>query len=486
MLAKLKILTLHLVVKSKIGSLDESTLDYQKIENEIKENEIKETKQLAITIIKNNFKDALDKNKQTLLEFYYNTRMKETKRNIEAFSPSNKNIDWILYFNTGASGHIIVYCNTCKYYNEGTLSSLRRRVNGFCNKCVGIKDTNYIEENRLLIECQKRNYIFVEKIDDKQSIIQCNICKLAFDTVNEKFIIGTEKCPNCVKGKTTYNMAIEYLTKSQFTLLTKEEDFKHGKCTDIYVECDICLDIFNTRIEILDQCNGRGCAKCAGNKRLNFDEVKQELLKRDIIILTKKYTNINTSYEFKYMKCTYEWKNSLDHIKNGKQGCKQCAPKSKAEEHIRQILNETFPNIKYRREYKFDDCVYKDKLPFDFYIEEINLLIETDGEQHFDDREYFRVDNILEKDKIKTQYAINNKINLLRFSYKCSDKQTGEFRSLFTKEINKLIKEPRKKYIKFYITTDKVIRYKRQEIISDEIIGKKSNRILDSYKSQLS
>ena len=60
------------------------------------------------------------------------------------------------------------------------------------------------------------------------------------------------------------------------------------------------------------------------------------------------------------------------------------------------------------------------KLPFDFYIKEINTLIEIDGEQHFIPVERFGGEKALKdrkyRDYIKDKYCMENNINLYRVS----------------------------------------------------------------------
>lgn len=65
-------------------------------------------------------------------------------------------------------------------------------------------------------------------------------------------------------------------------------------------------------------------------------------------------------------------------------------------------------------------------MPFDFYLFDVNILIEADGEGHY---KPIRRGNMTQKeserqlaiiqghDKIKTQYCINNNIPLIRIPY---------------------------------------------------------------------
>ena len=68
----------------------------------------------------------------------------------------------------------------------------------------------------------------------------------------------------------------------------------------------------------------------------------------------------------------------------------------------------------------FDDCKNKNKLRFDFYLPDLNTIIEYDGEHHFKENKYFGEGNleyITVNDEIKNQYCIDNKIKLIRIPY---------------------------------------------------------------------
>ena len=102
--------------------------------------------------------------------------------------------------------------------------------------------------------------------------------------------------------------------------------------------------------------------------------------------------------------------------------------------------------INNKMQYKFDDCKYKRILPFDFAILDANdkpiLIIEYDGEQHErpvnfggisdkEAQEAFELTKI--RDKIKTDYCKENKIPLLRITYKNFDK----IENILDKELKK-------------------------------------------------
>ena len=79
--------------------------------------------------------------------------------------------------------------------------------------------------------------------------------------------------------------------------------------------------------------------------------------------------------------------------------------------------------MEYVSEKRFKNCKNAKPLPFDFYIanKKTKLLIEFDGKQHFQSIEYFGGKKQFERqqvnDSIKTKFAKDNNIPLLRIPY---------------------------------------------------------------------
>ena len=104
--------------------------------------------------------------------------------------------------------------------------------------------------------------------------------------------------------------------------------------------------------------------------------------------------------------------------------CPKCSNiyNSKGIKKIKSILEKN--NIEYIQEKEIDGLTNKDgksNLRFDIYLEELNVYIEYDGEQHF---KPFRYKNGNDKflkqrelDKIKNDFCIENDLNLIRIPY---------------------------------------------------------------------
>lgn len=115
-----------------------------------------------------------------------------------------------------------------------------------------------------------------------------------------------------------------------------------------------------------------------------------------------------------------------------------CRHKSKWEMFISNYLDNL--HIKYIEQKRFPDCRNlkgSDMLPFDFYLYEINKIIEYDGLHHFEPIngwggvEKYNITQL--NDEIKNKYCRDNNIELLRLQYNL----TGEE---IKNKINRFIK----------------------------------------------
>ena len=223
------------------------------------------------------------------------------------------------------------------------------------------------------------------------------------------------------------------LTTEEFIIKCKAV---HGEKYDYslvkYINCKTKVEIICKEHGIFNQeahahINKQGCSKCPGGKgggsdrKLTIDILKERcynLHKDEYSILSTCYINNHTKIMIKHNKCNHEWLVKPIHFSNGS-GCPNCYNKSKGENSIKLFLEKE--KIKYNPQYSFDDCRYKNRLSFDFYLPQYNTCIEYDGKQHFQPIEKFGGDNGFEltkiRDNIKSSYCENNKINLIRIPY---------------------------------------------------------------------
>lgn len=168
----------------------------------------------------------------------------------------------------------------------------------------------------------------------------------------------------------------------------------------------------------------QGCPKC---HRRHYKRTQEEFIKEvavinpDIIVLGT-FVDVGSKIDFQCSKCGNIWQATPNNILFGK-GCPHCK-NSYGDIAIKNWLEEH--NIKYYKEYCFEDCKNFISLPFDFYIPSFNMCIEYDGLQHFQpcrfggmplEKAKQKLVECQYRDNIKTEYCINNNIKLLRIPY---------------------------------------------------------------------
>ena len=105
---------------------------------------------------------------------------------------------------------------------------------------------------------------------------------------------------------------------------------------------------------------------------------------------------------------------------NAKSGCQSCRF-SGGEQIIQDYLRKN--KIKYESQFRFDNCRYKNPLPFDFKVEwrGKTVLIEYQGDLHFKPVSYSKTDilsntrfeDVKKRDKIKKQFAKTNNYDII-------------------------------------------------------------------------
>ena len=103
---------------------------------------------------------------------------------------------------------------------------------------------------------------------------------------------------------------------------------------------------------------------------------------------------------------------------------------SLGENFIKELLINN--NIKFEMQKVFDDLRVILPLRYDFYLPEYNLIIEHHGEGHFGKGRYYTKE-LIDNDKLKYKYALDNNINILYYTiYKNDYKTLGYFTNVIT------------------------------------------------------
>jgi very-short-patch-repair endonuclease len=155
------------------------------------------------------------------------------------------------------------------------------------------------------------------------------------------------------------------------------------------------------------------CPKCAKNVSSNIND----FIKKSNDIHKNKYDYscvdyINSFTPVKIIcKNHGEFEQTPDVHLNKKCGCPYCI--NKTEFKFFEKIKEIYTSIK--RQYKVEWCKNKTYMPYDFVIEELNIIIELDGEQHFKQISNWTSPDIqLKKDIYKMNCANNNGFSVIR------------------------------------------------------------------------
>ncbi len=183
---------------------------------------------------------------------------------------------------------------------------------------------------------------------------------------------------------------------------------------------------------------GHNCPKCTGNSGLTKEQFIKKAIKKHGEIYNYEKSNYINAHKKIQIKCSvhgYFKQTPSDHIYSSGKGCPLCR-ETIGERKIRLYLERQ--NIEYRYQKRFKDCNHKASLPFDFYLPNYNILIEFDGIQHFEPISIWGGEKALnsqrKRDKIKNEFAAENKYNLIRISHL----QLEEIEIILENEMNNL------------------------------------------------
>ena len=294
--------------------------------------------------------------------------------------------------------------------------------------------------------CHFGQYISVKASDLKptsKAIVHpiCDYCGKAtsityggYYQVMKKNIVNKYACKECAGRKNSdvrlrnevdnvFKHLEEICNEEGYTLITKKEDYK-GEA----MQCSfICPKHGEKTMTISNIFSGHRCIDCSYEDRSNKIRKPVEVVKSDIesfnnnkLLNPEDYVSAVTNNLIVLCgSCnrntfTVSYANYMSHNINK---CRCCASvESSGEAKIREYLENH--DIQYIHEKRFSDCVDKRSLPFDYYLQDYNAIIEYDGEQHFYPvygEENFAITKL--HDEIKNKYCKDNQISLLRIPY---------------------------------------------------------------------
>jgi hypothetical protein len=273
---------------------------------------------------------------------------------------------------------------------------------------------NFIDKAKK-IHGNKYNYDKTIYIKSSEKVIITCIEHGDFKVTPNNHLSKKTGCPECKKNtKSNYK---KFLSKSNYNNITYYEENYINNRTKMYMECDIHGGFKqnpDNHIKI-------GCPYCSKDKLKKSNA--QNFIDKANKVHNNKYDYSQVDYSNNYTEININCKKHgifkqqpKVHLKG--HGCPICS-ESKGEKEVKNILKKY--NIKYKREFRFSDCVNKYTLPFDFYLPEYNICVEFNGRQHYEPISLWGDKNYLNKvkknDKIKRDYCLNKGIKLCVIKY---------------------------------------------------------------------
>lgn len=360
----------------------------------------------------------------------------------------------------GSQNKYLFNCDKCSHQFETILNSItsgswcpycanQRLCKNDCDNCFKKsfasheKSKYWSKKNEIEEDDDNMRLILPREVflhSNKKYLFNCCYCFHEFKTVishisrnrwclfcaNQK-LCKDEDCKICFeKSFASHEKSRYWSDKNE----KKPREVSKGTHAKYLFNCDKCSHNFETAIYSI--VSGAFCPYCClppqklcdidckecYNKSFASHEKSEYWSSKNNKKPKEVFKSSNNNYLFNCNKCNNEFKMSLNHIMAGN-WCPKCN-ESKLEKKASKYFDKY--EIKYEPQMKFNDLKNKQCLPFDFYIPEINALIEFDGIQHFEYRYLFhrKKENFNKRvitDIKKNNYAIEKNYNLLRISY---------------------------------------------------------------------
>lgn len=231
----------------------------------------------------------------------------------------------------------------------------------------------------------------------------CRLCSAK--ERNGKYAIGYEECKKQVHEKFPH---IKFVNK-----VNKKTEMTTFLCTKHNVS-------FESSVQEILLTKTSGCPECYSERikeRLlcNTDEFKKKLSKlTNSLEIISEYVDSHTPIKVRCVNCGYEYEIPPDRLIQTPT-CQNCGDSiSYPNKYIRAFMKQV--NVDYF-EFEYSPTWANNKR-YDVYFEKEGkkYIIEMDGQQHYRDCFYGRVENQRKNDKLKNELAENNGITLIRIN----------------------------------------------------------------------
>lgn len=281
------------------------------------------------------------------------------------------------------------------------------------------------------IHCDKYDYSKVKYVKNKDKVcIVCKKCGQEFWQTPNSHLYG-RGCPTC--SRTIVGDKNRKDTEHFIKLARSVHGDKYIYDKSVYVSNQTKVTITCRKHGDFEQLpanhtQGAGCPMCKAEllsetRRSNtnaFILKAKEVHGNNFDYSLVDYVKKDEKVKIICNKCGCVFEQTPNSHLNGT-GCPNCQS-SKGEERIAKFLKDN--NIEFKRQYRIvpNDLFCATKLfKVDFYLTELNIIVEYNGEQHYMPISHFggvqKYEKQHERDLVLRQYCIDNKIKLIEIPY---------------------------------------------------------------------
>lgn len=315
-------------------------------------------------------------------------------------------------------------------------------------KIKNLPENNMLKSNPNLFEFwdfeknKDFNIYEVKKGSDKVVWWNCSDCGSNYDTKIQLKNRGYG-CPYCRGLRVNHTNNLSVTDKHLLEIWNYDlndilpTEITRGSAKKIWFNCDKCQDTYPMNLN--KKVQGRGCSICSGyyvTKKNSFGGLYPEIAKEWHPTKNEKLTPYDFSRRsgkkvwWKCRECSSDYEMTIDK-RVGEKGetnaCKVCSSNlSFGEKVIYELLDSN--EIDFQREVKFK---WSENKIYDFYIKELNCIIEVHGEQHYNGS-FSRLggrtlQQEIENDLIKCELACKNGI-INYITIKCENLDLSKFK----------------------------------------------------------
>lgn len=333
-------------------------------------------------------------------------------------------------------------CTLCGREFETRFNTISKSKYG-CFYCAKKLASTSLTTDEINDRLKKYNICLIGNYENNNTYtdFKCLNC----NTVFQDIFRNLEKnafCPNC-----NFTRSRLLFTNEQVDLIIdgytvkRIEDYK-GNNTPIKFKCLIegCNYIWFTAPSSIFK--GSKCPKCYGNILLTNEEIDKRLLLHNIKRVGN-YINMRTHIDFQCINCFYIWKTAPGTILGSETGCPLCNVPGYNEKIIINFLKTNNIDFKYNWRINKINSLEEKLFRIDFYIPNIRLVIEYNGNQHYEPTGCFdncskeeAISKLIkqqERDKYVNEFCENNNIQIIwidgrkLFNYKLENYLNTDF-----------------------------------------------------------